>query len=149
MIMKFPGNTARLGAIAAMLWLGAGCQPDVLAERAATKPMTAAATQAIESAPQVIAALGAPIVRGRKWSCSVSANLQDAVNAPEKGEGTSTISFDVAGPKGGALVNLRATESKGNWRISSLDVVLGADGTRIDLTAVVAQQVFSNKPWVR
>lgn len=134
---------ASLAAAAALLCFGPGCRPDLLAERAATRPMTAAALRAIESAPPVVAALGTPIVRGEKWSCSVSANLQDAAKSPEKGEGTSAISFDVAGPKARAIVNLRATESRGTWRITSLEVAPDAGGSRIDLTPAVANQVFS------
>jgi hypothetical protein len=145
MMIKSPGKSAALGAVAAMLCFGLGCRPDVLAERAATKPMTMAAMRAIESAPQVVEALGAPVVRGKKWSCNISANLQDAVIAPEKGEGTSAISFDITGARGGAIVNLRATESKGNWRISNLEVALDATGKRIDLTTAVAERVFSNQ----
>ncbi len=143
--MKFSSTIASGSLFAALLCLALGCRPDLLVERTAAKPMTAAAMHAAASSPALIQALGVPIVRGKNWSCSVSGNLQDSTQKPDEGQGTCSISFDVSGPNGSAMVNLQSVATKGVWRISALHVTPHGGRSPIDLTAAVVEQTFSNQ----
>lgn len=74
--------------------------------------------------PAVTAALGTPIEEGFMMTGKISENDQT---------GSADLTIPLSGPKGKAVLHLRASKSTGVWTYSDLQVKLDTTNQRIDL----------------
>jgi len=74
--------------------------------------------------PEVVSALGEPIVEGFLASGNINTNGSS---------GKADLAIPISGPKGGATIYLSATKSVGKWTFKDLVVEVDKSKDRIDL----------------
>lgn len=92
---------------------------------------------AAQSDPDVIDALGSPINPGFLVSGNVKADDQS---------GTAKLMIPIRGPKGAAVIYVKASKDKGEWDFDDLEVQVQATHQTIDLLAQPSDSGQSDEP---